>query len=161
MSVSNFPSDRPARWQSVKHNAIHSIRLVSCSSITFFFHKQLYVVITPWVSDDFMNVALFHLRARFLFTIAKLSWVERKAASLLYSELTLRASPTNFWAIYEHPPAALMRRDPDSHGEVCDQMIVDELLRQLKKTARESPALPVKKKKVILLELIFVRKKQL
>ncbi|PIC14651.1 hypothetical protein B9Z55_026887 [Caenorhabditis nigoni] len=33
------------------------------------------------------DFALLHLRARFSFTLANLSWLERKAVSMLYSEL--------------------------------------------------------------------------
>ncbi|CAL2036869.1 unnamed protein product [Caenorhabditis brenneri] len=50
------------------------------------------------------DFALLHLRARFSFTIANLSWVERKAASLLYSEVpkaTIDDALADFEAAYD------------------------------------------------------------
>lgn len=50
------------------------------------------------------DFALLHLRARFSFTIANLSWLERKAASVLYSEVpkaTIDDALADFEAAYK------------------------------------------------------------
>ncbi|EFP09551.1 CRE-RMD-1 protein [Caenorhabditis remanei] len=50
------------------------------------------------------DFALLHLRARFSFTIANLSWLERKAASMLYSEVpkaTIDDALVDFEAAYQ------------------------------------------------------------
>ncbi|CAI2348118.1 unnamed protein product [Caenorhabditis sp. 36 PRJEB53466] len=53
---------------------------------------------------DPTDFALLHLRARFSFTIANLSWIERKAASVLYNEVpkaTIDDARADFEAAYE------------------------------------------------------------
>ncbi|CAP29496.2 Protein CBR-RMD-1 [Caenorhabditis briggsae] len=50
------------------------------------------------------DFALLHLRARFSFTLANLSWLERKAASMLYSEVpkaTIDDALVDFEAAYQ------------------------------------------------------------
>ncbi|CCF23359.1 Regulator of microtubule dynamics protein 1 [Caenorhabditis elegans] len=52
---------------------------------------------------DPTDFALLHLRARFSYTIANLSWLERKAASMLYSEVpkaTIDDALVDFKAAY-------------------------------------------------------------